>query len=143
DISASKGASAGNSFRTPSPSSPSIAGRANGIDQGSNPLDGDLHAVSRRQGPDSRGRAGGDEISREEGHDSRDESNEKGGREDHLARGRVLPEDPVDASFDREIAGIHIGLNPGSHGRERIESLGPGELNVPLLQLTRRDVVET
>src|SRR5207245_10414239 len=90
---------------------------------------------------DPLGRAGGDQVAGQERHDARDVADEMGDPEDHLGGGRGLAPDAVDERLDRELFGLEARDDARTAWTERVESLGPRELDIRLLQIPGRDVV--
>ena len=79
-------------------------------------LDLDRDLIARLKGTDAGRGAGRDDVAGQQRHDRRNERDERGHREDELARRRRLPPLAVDPTFDGE-PGRRVVIEPGAmHG---------------------------
>src|SRR5690606_14514096 len=104
-------------------------------------LDADADLVADLQRADSRGRAGQDHVAGDQRHDGADVGDQGGDVVDELAGAPGLPDLAVDRRGERQVTGVEVGLDPRAERAEGVEALGPGELDVLLLQVAGGDVV--
>src|SRR5256886_11010664 len=107
---------------------------------------GNLHFdhVGGRERPHAGGRSRGDQVSRLECHDLRDEGNKRENGKHHVGRAAVLALfaiHPADHLELVESARVH-GHDAGPDRAERVEPLRPGPLLLGPLQVPRGDVVD-
>src|SRR5438309_1957424 len=113
----------------------------NMVAQHADAFDVHLDSVPRRKRSDSSRRAGENHITRLQRHDGGDELEEHGAGKHHHAGACVLTHITVDARPQREIGRIELRLDAWTDRTEGVEALSACELNIPLLQIARGDVV--
>ena len=91
---------------------------------------------------DAHGRAGGDDVARQERHDRGDAGDQVLDREDEALGVAGLAPLAVDPGLDLDGVGIDVGGDAGPDGTEGVEGLGPGRLAVAPLDVAGGDVVE-
>ena len=86
-------------------------------------------------------RAGGDQIPRIQRHHSRHPADQKIAFVSHQCGAARLALLPIHVRFHQNVGSIKLAFNIWAHRTKRIESLGPSELAIGFLQVTRGDIV--
>src|SRR5215813_10511764 len=104
-------------------------------------LDGHRYLVSVLKRADPRGCPGEQHVAREQRHHVTGISDQRRHAVQQLRRPGPLADLAVERGHQLQVGGVDVGLDPRPQRAERVESLGPGPLAVPLLQVTRGDIV--
>src|SRR5215831_19626074 len=104
-------------------------------------LDGHRYLVSVLKRADPRGCPGEQHVAREQRHHVTGIGDQRRHAVQQLRRPGPLADLAVERGHQLQVGGVDVGLDPRPQRAERVESLGPGPLAVPLLQVTRGDIV--
>src|SRR4029453_18508592 len=134
-----------NLVRTPSitghPPRGGSRARLDRVGEGPDPVDLDLDEVPRRARPTPPRRSRQDHVAGEQGHERRDELDQRRDAEHHVARLPRLADLAVPARLDPDVVRVQVGLDPGPERARPVEPLRAGPLVVGLLEAAERAVV--
>src|SRR6478735_4343908 len=106
------------------------------VGEGADLLDGHADLVADRERSDPGGRAGEDDVARQQRHGHADVRDELVDAAHHLRGPAGLLELAVDGGGDRQVGGVNVGGHPRADRAERVEALGPPPLRLTALDVT-------
>src|SRR5215217_8859375 len=89
-----------------------------------------LYRIALLHSRDARRRSSRNQVAGIQCHDLRDVPYKKGDRKRHVSRVAFLFHFTVEASLDCNIVWVDIGLDPRTHGTERVKRFTTSELHV-------------
>ena len=92
-----------------------------GVGEGPDPINLDIHSVARRHRANSGRSPGGDDISRFKRHDAGDESHQIGHGKDQVLQAGGLLQLAVEEGFESQTGRIDIRGDAGPHSSEGVE----------------------
>src|SRR5215510_143654 len=104
-------------------------------------LDGHRYLVSVLERADPRGRPGEQHVAGDQRHHATGVGDQRRHVVQQLRRPGPLADLTVDRGHQLQVGGVDVGLDPRPQRAERVESLRPRPLAVPLLQVARGDIV--
>src|SRR6478735_9589430 len=135
-------------MRTRTPGVESVASSVTGshlAGQVADAGDGDFDLVADLHRADTFRGAGQDHVAGQQRHRARDVGDQRGDVEHHVLGAAVLDEVAVEPGADRaavdEVLRVEVGLDPRAERAERVEALGPRELDVAALQVAGGHVI--
>src|SRR5215470_14037628 len=130
------------SRRSPSPGPASWSVTAgHRVGERSDVLDGHRYLVSVLERAHPRGRPGEQHVAGEQRHHATGIGDQRRHVVQQLRRPGPLADLAVDRGDQLQVGGVGFGLDPRPQRAERVESLRPRPLAVPLLQVARGDIV--
>src|SRR5215831_5713001 len=111
------------------------------VGERSDVLDGHRYLVSVLERADPRGRPGEQHVAGEQRHHATGIGDQRRHVVQQLRRPGPLPDLAVDRGDQLQVGGVGVGLNPRPQRAERVESLCPRPLAIPLLQVACGDIV--
>jgi len=111
------------------------------IDERREPLHTHFQTVARGNGADAAGRAGQDDIARQQGHVCRNETHKLGAIEDELAGVRVLTQLAILEELNGGIIRIEFCFDVRPYRGKGVERLGAGPLALAILNRPIADVL--